>query len=75
VYRGFCAPDDDKNKNSGEGDDNKEDDGKVQDGTGIGEGRGKDNVSKEMEFDEQMLGMKVNMSSVFFSNSRNTTLS
>lgn len=30
----------------------------MKDGTGIGEGKGQENVSKEIEFEEQVLGNK-----------------
>ncbi|KAL4485768.1 hypothetical protein ABPG72_012308 [Tetrahymena utriculariae] len=54
VYKGFCQP-----KNQGdEGAGSDDEDGKyeMKDGTGIGEGKGQENVSKEIEFEEQVLG-------------------
>eukprot|EP01015_Nassula_variabilis_P003581 TRINITY_DN1241_c0_g2_i5.p1 TRINITY_DN1241_c0_g2~~TRINITY_DN1241_c0_g2_i5.p1 ORF type:complete len:1010 (-),score=318.66 TRINITY_DN1241_c0_g2_i5:37-3066(-) len=55
-YKGFCSAEEVENDgdNQGEGDDS----GKLVDGTGIGEGQGVQNVSKQIEFEEQLLGMK-----------------
>ena len=56
IYKGFCKVDNQDENN----DDNKSDDNDYDftDGTGIGEGKGKENVSKEIEFEEQVLGLK-----------------
>lgn len=54
YQEGFCRPPpaEDEQKNSAE--DSK--DGKLSEGMGIGEGEGEKNVSKEIEFEEQVTG-------------------
>ncbi|CAD8184490.1 unnamed protein product [Paramecium pentaurelia] len=50
IVKGFCQKDDDQDEN---GEDNPEN---FQAGTGIGEGKGEQNVTKEIEYEEQLLG-------------------
>lgn len=56
VYKGFCQPKNQTEEEAGSDDE----DGKyeMRDGTGIGEGKGQENVSKDIEFEEQLLGNK-----------------
>ncbi len=52
MYKGFCQPPDEDEKQDGQGD-NDDDEGKFIEGTGIGEGQGgAENVSKEIEYEE-----------------------
>lgn len=58
FYKGFCQPKDEENQDlSKENEQNLED---LVEGTGIGEGKGQENVSKEIEFEEQVLGTQGN---------------
>ncbi|KAJ1660165.1 AAA ATPase midasin [Dispira simplex] len=50
---GFCTP---EFEGEGEGDEGPEGNGKLEEGTGIGEGRGEKNVSDEIENEDQVLG-------------------
>ena len=52
TYKGFCSPPGQEGDDDGDG----KGDFKAADGTGIGEGQGMENVSKEIEFEEQVLG-------------------
>ncbi|EGR30434.1 type a von willebrand factor domain protein [Ichthyophthirius multifiliis] len=57
FYKGFCQP---KNNNGDQEGETDDEEGKYEfkEGTGIGEGKGKENVTKEIEFEEQLLGNK-----------------
>ena len=55
FYKGFChARNDKENEKNAENDENTD----FIEGTGIGEGQGQENISKEIEFEEQVLGHK-----------------
>ena len=56
FYRGFCSLDKTKDAQDGEGEGEGELRGAA--GAGIGEGEGMENVSKEIQFEEQVLGEK-----------------
>merc|ERR1712025_468673 len=55
MKNGFCKPpEEDEDDGEGEGDDY----GNEQDGTGMGEGQGREDVTDEIEDEEQLLGLK-----------------
>jgi len=56
FYKGFCHKKTDLEPEKN--DENTEENTEFMEGTGIGEGEGKENVSKEIEFEEQVLGEK-----------------
>lgn len=53
IYKGFCIP-----KDSEEEEKPAKDQTELRAGTGIGEGQGTQNVTDELEFEEQVLGTK-----------------
>ena len=55
FQEGFCRPPP-PNEDEKQQDDENSKDGKLTEGTGIGEGEGEKNVSKEIEFEEQVTG-------------------
>ena len=54
ITSGLCGEEEEEDGN----DEGEEDDGMVVDGTGMGEGRGNENVSKQIEHEEQLEGLK-----------------
>ena len=53
IYRGFCQPEAAPEDGADQGSDDE-----AKGGTGIGEGQGMENKSKEVQFEEQILGAK-----------------
>jgi len=55
IYQGFCGEDENKDDKEQDQDDDKYLDG---DGCGMGDGKGENNVSNEIEHEEQLEGLK-----------------